>query len=287
MTIKTVLLPIRESDNADFLMETSISLAKRNNAHLDLLYVQSDPEQLLPFATLGLSAGMRQSIINSATAAATSQGELLEQRFLALSKRYSVAIKQRGSNPRKPSAAFLICNGARDELIAQYGRLADLVVMPQPLRTSPPPSSFEAALRETGRPVLMVPRAKVWDTPGRRLAIGWNSSKEASQAIAAVLPTLQEAEQVYVLCSEKRMQQTPNADDVCLYLHCHGVTAETAVFSTDRQSVGAALLAKTHELECDRLVVGGYSRPKIRDLIMGGVTGFLLERADLPVLMVH
>jgi len=53
------------------------------------------------------------------------------------------------------------------------------------------------------------------------------------------------------------------------------------------KSAGAALLAKARELDCDRLVVGGYSRSKIREVVLGGVTGYLLEHADLPVLMVH
>ena len=68
MTIKTILLPIRESDTSDSLMESALSLAAHNQAHLDLLYVQRDTEQLLPFATMGLSSSMRQSISDSAAA---------------------------------------------------------------------------------------------------------------------------------------------------------------------------------------------------------------------------
>ncbi|MCZ6722821.1 MAG: universal stress protein, partial [Gammaproteobacteria bacterium] len=71
MAIKTILLPIRESSTALSLIETSISMAIRNDAHLDLLYVQHDPEQLIPFSTLGLSASMRQTILESAAAAAS------------------------------------------------------------------------------------------------------------------------------------------------------------------------------------------------------------------------
>ena len=196
-------------------------------------------------------------------------------------------VSPRGTDPGKPSADFLVRDGLRDELIGKHGRLADLIVVPQPYRISPPPSSFEAALRESGRPVLMVPRGKILIEKGKRLAIGWNSSKEAAQAISGVLNNLQRADNVYVLCSEKRMKQPINADDTCVYLRCHGVTAETAVFDTTNQSPGEALLAKARELDCNRLIVGGYSRSKIRDLIMGGVTGHLIEHADIPVILVH
>jgi nucleotide-binding universal stress UspA family protein len=33
--------------------------------------------------------------------------------------------------------------------------------------------------------------------------------------------------------------------------------------------------------------VGGYSQPRIRDIVLGGVTGHLLEHAELPVIFVH
>ena len=102
-----------------------------------------------------------------------------------------------------------------------------------------------------------------------------------------MLNNLKRADKVYVLSSEKRMKQPINADDVCVYLSCQGVTAETAIIDTKRQSPGEALLVRSRELECDRLIVGGYSRPKIRDIIMGGVTGHLLKHANLPVIFVH
>lgn len=287
MTIKTILLPIRESSTADSLMETAVSMAIRNNAHLDLLYVQNDPEHLFPFASFGVTTTMRKSIIESAAASGKEQGEALHQRFIALCERYNMNVLPRGSEPGKPSADFLFRQGARDELIAIHGRLADLIIVPKPESASPPPRSIEAALRDTGRPVIMVPREKVLDTPGKRLAIGWNSSKEAAQAISSVHDNLLRAEKVFVLCSESRMALPSNADDVCVYLRCHGISAETSVFSTEHTSVGEALLSKANEHQCDRLVVGGYSRSKLRDVIMGGVTGYLMENTDMPVLMVH
>jgi nucleotide-binding universal stress UspA family protein len=287
MTIKTILLPIRESSTALSLMETSISMAIRNDAHLDLLYVQNDPEHLIPFSTLGLSTSMRETILESATSAATQQANELRQSFLGLCERYQVGVKPRGTDIGKSTADFLVRSGRRDDLIGKYGRLADLIIVPQPTKTTPPPSSFEAALRESGRPVLMVQRGKVLDVPGKRLAIGWNSSKEAAQAMATMLDNLKRADKVFVLTSEKRLQGPVNADEVCTYLNCHGVAAESATFNTKGQSAGEALLAKSRELECDRLIVGGYSRPRIRDVIMGGVTGHLLAKADMPVIFVH
>jgi len=287
MTIKTIILPIRDSDVADSLMETAVSMAIRNNAHLDVLFVQKNPEHLVPFASLGVSEKMRQSIIESASKSADQQGADLKQRFESICASQNMALNPRGNNPGNPSADFIVRQGARDEMIATDGRLADLILVPQPVSISPPPSSFEAALRDTGRPVLMVPRKKILVNAGKTIGIGWNASKEAAQAVAAVMGNLQRADKVYVLESEKRMANPLNAEEACIYLKCHGVSAEPAVFSTKKQSAGEALLSKTNELNCDRLIVGGYSRPKLRNMIMGGVTGHLMSNADIPVIFVH
>lgn len=287
MSIKTILLPIRDSDVADSLMQTAISMAIRNGAHLDALYVRNSPEQMVPFASLGVSEKMRESIIESASVSANQQSEDLKHRFVNICSKQKMLINSRGSHPNTASADFLVREGSRDEVIATYGRLADLILVPQPLSISPPPSSFEAALRDSGRPVLMVPRKKILVEAGKTLAIGWNASKEAAQAVAAVMGNLKKADKVYVLESEKRMKNPMNADDVCTYLSCHGVTAEAVSFSTANQSAAEALLTNAGELGCDRLIVGGYSRPKLRNMIMGGVTGHLMKHSDIPVIFVH
>jgi nucleotide-binding universal stress UspA family protein len=287
MAFKTILLPIRESSTADSLMETAISMAVRNDGHLDLLYVKKETEHMIPFSNMGISASMRKTIIESANASAEKESEALKQRFAEICQRYSVPIQPRDAGYGNVSADFLERTGQRDELIGRYGRLADLIIVPQPVKTTPPPSSFEAALRESGRPVLMTQRNVVLDIPGKRLAIGWNSSKEAAQAISSMLGNLKRADKVFVLSSEDRMKQPMNAEDACIYLRRHGVSAEPVLFNSRNMSAGEALLAKAGEMECDRLVVGGYSRPKLRNIIMGSTTGHLLAHARIPVIFVH
>jgi nucleotide-binding universal stress UspA family protein len=47
------------------------------------------------------------------------------------------------------------------------------------------------------------------------------------------------------------------------------------------------LLNRAAELDADLLVVGGYGRPRLVEVILGGVTRGLLRRATLPLLMSH
>ena len=50
----------------------------------------------------------------------------------------------------------------------------------------------------------------------------------------------------------------------------------------------AKLLVRAYrETQSDRLVMGAYSRSRLRQRIFGGVTEFMLHRANIPVLMLH
>ena len=50
---------------------------------------------------------------------------------------------------------------------------------------------------------------------------------------------------------------------------------------------GQTLLNTAHQLGADMLVMGAYAHSPLRELILGGVTRYMLEHADLPVLMRH
>jgi nucleotide-binding universal stress UspA family protein len=280
-------MPIRESDTSAELMETGLLAAKQFNARLDLLYVHPDPKDMLPYATLGLSDSMKASVIESAERSAADQAKRLENEFEALCKRVGVPRQPRGENSAEASAEWVEERGIRNELIGHLGRLADLIIVPRPLRINPPPSSFEAAVRESGRPVLMVPRKSVSQFASRGAAICWNGSKEAAQAMAAALPMLSIVGAVHVLSSEKRMKQRPNAKEVSNYLRCHGIEATPYVFQAKGRSVGKTLLSDAKSLGCNLLIIGGYSRPRLREVVMGGVTRYLMEHADIPVFMKH
>jgi nucleotide-binding universal stress UspA family protein len=287
MPIKTILMPIRESDTSAELMETGLIAAKRFVAHLDLLYVYPDPNEMLPYATLGLSDSMKASVIESAERNAAEQAKGLEKIFEALRKRHDVVRQSRGAGPAGGSVEWIEERGLRNMLIGRLGRLADLIIVPRPARSNPPPSSFDAAVRESGRPVLMVPRKIVSQVVSRGAAICWNGSKEAAQAVAAALPILRLVNSVHIMSSEKRMKQRPNADEVSTYLKCHGVDAKPHIFHVKGRSVGDTLLNDAKSLGCDLLVVGGYSRPRLREMVMGGVTRYLMDNADIPVFMKH
>ncbi|GMQ76114.1 MAG: universal stress protein [Gammaproteobacteria bacterium] len=286
MPIKTILLPLGEKDRDDALLDAALAAAKRFNAHLDVVHVEPDAESLLPYATIGLSESMRASVRDAASQQRSQATKALQEIVDRACVRNGVSMARRGEHLGKVSADWLVETGSQTEIVAQLGRLADLIIVPRPVRISPPPKTIDAALRETGRPVLMLP-PRVFDSIGDRVVIGWNGSKEAAQAVTAARPVLREASAVTVLTTDKRQKRRPNSDDLLTYLSCHAIVATMSIMDTRTRSVPEALLANARELNADLLVTGGYSRHRLREVIMGGVTRYLLAESDIPMLMVH
>lgn len=286
MPIKTILLPVGEEDRDDALLDVALAVARRFEAHLDVLHVEPDEDSLLPYATIGLSASMRESVRTAAHQQRMEATKSLQQIVDKACVRNSISMARRGEYPGRVTADWLVETGKSTEIIAQLGRLSDLIIVPRPKRATPPPKSVDAALRETGRPVLILPPGPL-DSIGDRIAIGWNGSKEAAQAVAAARPALREAESVSVLTTEKRQSRRPNADDLLVYLACHEISASVHIMDTRSRDVPEALLENARDLDADLLVLGGYSRPRLREVVMGGVTGELLSTSDIPLLMVH
>ena len=69
-------------------------------------------------------------------------------------------------------------------------------------------------------------------------------------------------------------------------LEKHGIPAE--VHAVDGHGpVGEQLLQKAHELGADLIVMGAYAHGEWREALLGGVTRYMLDHADLPLLMRH
>jgi nucleotide-binding universal stress UspA family protein len=287
MPIKTILLPLRESDMSEYMLESAMLLAKQHEAHLDVFYVHPAAGDMLPFATLGLSRNMREMVHESAEQASRDQAARLNALFRQLCERLGLPERTRHEYNGQAAADWSEAEGVRSVEVAQRGRLVDLILTPRPESADPPPKTFEAILRDTGRPVLMLPRGTATAPVAEHVLIGWNASAEAASALSAARPLLRAASRVTVLVSAKRQHLRPHAEDVVDYLRCHGVSAEALVVDMDRQGVGECILKACREREVDLLVVGGYSRTRVQEIFLGGVTGFLIRDARLPVFMVH
>ena len=145
---------------------------------------------------------------------------------------------------------------------------------------------LEATLFGAGRPLLLLPPT-LPATIGERVAIAWNGRGEAARAVAGALPFLDTAKAVQVLTAATWRTEADVALDLMEYLAWRGIAAERRKVEPKDEPVADALRRVAGEGGADLLVMGGYGRTRISELVLGGVTREVLSRADLPVLMAH
>lgn len=193
----------------------------------------------------------------------------------------------RQARPSNTAAEWFDIEGRADQIVAEWGRRSDVLVLKRPVAhpSDPERQAIHAALFATDRPVLVVPPEAPAGGFGRRVAIAWRDDPRTLKAVLAALRWLRDAERIFVLAGARQGEPAPALPDV---VEEHGVAAELHLLPVGGQrEFGEVLLAKTHELGADLMVMGAFARHPLRSLILGGVTRHMLAHADLPVFMRH
>jgi nucleotide-binding universal stress UspA family protein len=181
-------------------------------------------------------------------------------------------------------ARWVAVEGSAAAIIGERGSRADIIVTEQPAegdRTAR--QMIRAALFATGRPVLVIPPGTA--TPfGRRIAIAWRDEKQATRAAIPALRWLAGAAELHVLMGVHD-DETPR--DMPSIFREHGIRAELHLLPIAPRPFGRTMLAKLHQLGADLLVMGAYAHSPLRELVLGGMTRYMLDYADVPVLMRH
>jgi nucleotide-binding universal stress UspA family protein len=191
------------------------------------------------------------------------------------------------ADPSSGVTAILdMVEGYDSDAIIEWGGVYDLLVVANPggKAVGLARDVAETSLINTGRPVVMVP-GEGSETIGTRIAVGWNKSSQASRAIAAAMPFLERAKEVLIVHVETGAKRGPSVGRLKRYLELHGVDAKLREIKPDYRVVGEQLLDEAAEFRADLLVLGAYSRSRMRERIFGGVTQYVFDNARLPVLM--
>ena len=175
-----------------------------------------------------------------------------------------------------------------DEFLGSHARAFDLAVVGQPGVSGKPPAiaTLEAALFDSGGPILIAPRRPAASF-GQTAVIVWNGSSETARTIAFALPLLRRARRVVILADDGGLKHTPPGALIRERLEQNGIPAELKTLGGGAARSGEAILRKAAALGCDLLVKGAYTQSRLRQMIFGGVTSHVLAEADIPVFMAH
>ncbi len=282
MTIARILLAAPGTEGGRAAIETALLLARRFGAHVEAVNVRRNPRDAVAFMTEGMTGAVIEEIVATAERdigrlAAKAAADLKEE-----AERLGVATERSGEG----SAVFRQETGREDEVIAEQGRLSDLVVAPRPAGDAREEVVAEAVLMESGSGLLLVPPDGASDLTGNA-AIAWNGSAEAARAVHRALPLLKQSHEVAIMAPEEGSMRGPGPDRLAAYLALHDIHCHVHRLPTNWTNIGETLTATAREESASFIVMGAFSQGKLRQLILGGATRFMLNRAELPVLFTH
>jgi len=287
MTIRKILVPLTGIGDETAAVESALTVARRLKAHVEIFHAAVDPRDAVAFVGEGMTSAMIEQIMSAAETEGKERSVRVRDLFDKICTRDAVP---RANRPGSGgfSAEYVQRVGREDDLVAEQGRVADLIVTCKPPAEEQPNRSLalETALRGTGRPVLIVPEA-MREGYGKTVAIAWNGSIEVSRAVGLSMPFLEHADRVVVLSVDEPSSYGPPAADAIGYLAWHGIKADGAALQSGERPQGQTLLAAAAEHGADLMVQGAYTRSRMKRLIFGGVTGEVLARTTIPVVMTH
>ncbi len=286
MAIRKLLLPLAGTSAGEAALSTALKVAQIWNAHVLALHVRVDSRDVAPLAGEGLSGAMIEEMMSATEKESADRAHAVHAMFDRFVARHQISLAEPRHGTGHATASFAAITGREEDIVAQQARLADLTIVPHPQSEDDVSSSdaLHAVLFDSGRPVMIAPHTPPASI-GTRICIAWNGTAESASGVQAAMPWMQRAEAIRVLTAEGYQRRGPEAQDLAEYLALHGLKVEVATFQPVEKTVGQGLLKAAQNFGADLLVMGAYSHSRLRQLILGGVTRVVLEKAGIPVIM--
>lgn len=277
MTYRDILVPVDDAPASALRVGLAAQLAGLFKAQLTGVFLTSElPEEIWVGESVALfhAATIEQHRADhrKAVKAMAEQARQQFEQVAAQAGGSSGWLEVRGDAP----AEFYGC-----------ARRTDLVVFPKSAKVCHVDNRITAAqvALASGGPMLIVPDLPPPDLP-RRVLVAWNGGREAARALRDAWPIIQAAEEVHVLVVSPHGEDGPDGM-LQRHLERHGCAANIVVDRSSDASAGEILERRIEALGIDLMVMGLYGRPRLQELILGGVSRRMLQHLPVPVLVSH
>lgn len=285
MPVRNIVVPICAGVPAETQLAASLGIARRMGGHINAIHIAPNPPAMLAsMPVLPVSAGITLDRLDEMN---RQEEAAARSRFEAWRAAHQLGTAMSAEMLSSTFASWSSRQGFVEQEVALEGRLGDLIVLNRPtsehLATQ---RAFEAAVFESGRPVLLVPENPP-DNLFRHMFIAWNGSLEATRVVAGCIDLLHEADRVTVFSCVAAEPNPPDRLDLVEALTWHGIRAHRVRCEAEPGGVGPTLLRAALEREATVIVSGGYTHSRFAEILLGGVTRHLLRHTSLPLLMAH
>ncbi len=273
--IKQILVPTDGSEFATIGVQYAIGLAKQHDASIVGLHIVDIRMLEGPFlrdisASLGTAPYVNYQ--NNIAAILDERGKATLDDFKQRCERSGIAFQG------------VQVTGSVMQTIVTQSELADVIVIGRGVEHGQwmeglVGSTTESVIRHTKRPVLVTGRS---EAKIRRFVVAYDGSQHARSALQFAT-SLGEAWLVpFEVVTIAREGGDRIIEEARSYLEAHELAVEYTIRDGDPRET---LIDFAREREADLLVMGAFGHSKVRELLMGSTTHYILNHAPCPLLL--
>ena len=274
--IKDVLVNLTVGKPSDAAGDFAVSVAQLFDAHLTARAVA---------CKLRIGGSMLDGVTADLIDGCTAQ-----RKAAALQAKQSFDDRARLANLKADSGLLIDYVAEVAQIFAETARHYDLSVVGQQEPENDLPESLiaEAALFESGRPVLIVPYIQKAGIKLDRVMLCWDGSRNAARAVGDAMPLLQRAGKISVVTIDStERRNTIRGTLIAEHLARHQLKVDLNPIVAPDSEVANVILSQAADSATDLIVMGAYGHTRFREFILGGATRDMLASMTVPVLMSH
>lgn len=276
MSLGTILVCLTTRHHAETLMKLAVPLARKHNAHLVGLHTL---EALVVYP--GIAMHISAPTFDSFNKSQEEEAEAIRDIFDAYTKNEDFPSEWRLLNAQSTVAT---------DRMVECARTVDLVIMSNKDVENERYDQRNAritVIRDSGRPVIVVPQGYEGPTVGENILLGWSNTREASRASHDLLTVIDEGASICILqvgvAQQEGLASSDSIELANMYAR-HGLKVSLEQRDGTTKSVAEIVNQTAFEKGADLIVVGAFGHSKAYDLVFGAATYDLLEGAHCPVM---
>jgi len=277
MTCKDMIVIIDSAADAKFRAEAACALARRSGAHLSGLFLRSDFLRGY-FAEDGLGY-LPPASFDTLLA---DHERLTQERVEAARALFEAAAADAGI-----ASDWTVINGDDNQPVIERARRVDLTVMPPRVLAALGTHRVTAAAvgMACGGPVIVLPETA--PPPGEKILVAWKKgSRESARALRDAWPLIEAAREVHVLTIARDGDDEAD-DDLQRHFERHGLRANLILERQSQDQASVKIRNHVTALGADLLVMGLFGRPRLEELVLGGVSDVLLHNPPCALFVSH
>jgi len=173
-----------------------------------------------------------------------------------------------------------------DQMLVGASRLYDVCVSAQPEPAIASDAPLKAMLFDSGRPIILIPRAHRGGITLDHVAICWDGGRYAARALHDAMPLLERAGCIDIIAVNEPGECTvPSSEALASRLARRRLNVRVRQPKSNQLNIHRAIMAVAAEAGSTLLVMGGYGHSKAGRFVLGGMTRNAVLEMTIPTFM--